>query len=94
MIEPTQNGTESKAGAAIWMSTGNIQDAAAEHTNSSERTPLLPRVDSDEPPKRSQLPIFQILILLAVRLADNITLTSIGPYINQAWFHTFYVVRF
>ena len=77
------------------MSTGNIQDAAADHTNSSEQTPLLlPRVDSDGPLKRSQLPIFQILILLAVRLADNITLTSIGPYINQAWFHTFYVVRF
>ena len=29
-----------------------------DHTNSSEQTPLLPRVDSDEPPKRSRLPTF------------------------------------
>ena len=45
----------------------------------------------DEPTKRSRLPTFQILILLAfllaVRVADDITLTYIGPYINQAWLH-------
>ena len=45
----------------------------------------------DEPTKLSRLPTFQILILLAlllaVRLADDITLTYIGPYINQAWLH-------
>lgn len=36
--------------------------------------------------------MFQILILLAVRLADNITLTSIAPYINQVWLIPYYVV--
>ena len=66
------------------------RNAPTDHiTNSSEQTALLPQVDSDEPPKRSRLPTFQILILIAVRLADNITITSIGPYINQAWFHFF-----
>jgi hypothetical protein len=66
----------------------NIQDAPTDHTNSPEQTPLLPRIDSDELPKRTRLPTFQILILLAVRIADNITLTSIAPYINQAWLHS------
>lgn len=64
-----------------------VAPTPANATNLSEQTPLLPPVDSDAPPKRtpSRLPTFQLLILLAVRLADNITLTSIAPYINQAW---------
>ncbi|KAI9453846.1 MFS general substrate transporter [Lactarius psammicola] len=50
----------------------------------NEHTPLLSQVDSDHaPPKRTRLPTVQILVLLSIRLADNITLTSITPYINQ-----------
>ena len=70
----------------------NIHIERTNDPNSSEQTPLLPRVDSDGPPKRTRLPMFQILILLAVRLADNITLTSIAPYINQVWLIPYYVV--
>jgi len=50
----------------------------------TEQTPLLSQVDSDDvPPKQTRLPTFRVLILLSVRLADNITSTSIMPYINQ-----------
>ncbi|KAH8986533.1 MFS general substrate transporter [Lactarius hatsudake] len=49
----------------------------------SDTTPLLSQGHSDAPPKRNRLPTFQLLILLSIRLADNMTLTSITPYINQ-----------
>ncbi len=60
----------------------NVQDELV-----NEQTTLLSQVDSDAPPKRTRLPTLQILIFLSVRLADNMTLTSITPYINQARFY-------
>ncbi|KAH9046513.1 MFS general substrate transporter [Lactarius hengduanensis] len=49
----------------------------------SGRRHRLSQGHSDAPPKRNRLPTFQLLILLSIRLADNMTLTSITPYINQ-----------
>ncbi|KAH9036970.1 MFS general substrate transporter [Lactarius pseudohatsudake] len=60
----------------------NIHVASAP-ADDSEQTPLLSQGHSDAPPKRNRLPTFQLLILLSIRLADNMTLTSITPYINQ-----------
>ncbi|KAH8989289.1 MFS general substrate transporter [Lactarius akahatsu] len=61
----------------------NIHVASAPADTVSEQTPLLSQGHSDAPPKRNRLPTFQLLILLSIRLADNMTLTSITPYINQ-----------
>ncbi|KAH9164612.1 MFS general substrate transporter [Lactarius sanguifluus] len=61
----------------------NIHVASAPADDVSDTTPLLTQGHSDAPPKRTRLPTFQLLILLSIRLADNMTLTSITPYINQ-----------
>jgi hypothetical protein len=63
----------------------NVQ-VAVDDTD-TEQTPLLPKVDSDAPPKQTRLPTFQILILLSVRLTEIMTSTSIAPYINQVWLY-------
>ncbi|KAH9166546.1 MFS general substrate transporter, partial [Lactarius sanguifluus] len=47
-----------------------------------DETPLLSR-GSHESQKPTPLPIFQILVLISVRLADSIAFNSITPYINQ-----------
>ncbi|KAH9056522.1 MFS general substrate transporter [Lactarius vividus] len=49
----------------------------------SEQTPLLSRVHLDAPSKRNRLPTLQLLISLSIRLADDMTVASITPYINQ-----------
>ncbi|KAH8986526.1 MFS general substrate transporter [Lactarius hatsudake] len=46
-----------------------------------EETTLL--LHRDVPPKRTPLPMFQILVLLSVLLTETITFSSIPPYINQ-----------
>ncbi|KAH9056523.1 MFS general substrate transporter [Lactarius vividus] len=61
----------------------NIHVASAPADTVSEQTPLLSHIHGDAPPKRNRLPTFQILISLAVCLADDMTFASITPYINQ-----------
>ncbi|KAH9056524.1 MFS general substrate transporter [Lactarius vividus] len=61
----------------------HVASAPTDDDTISEQTPLLSQVHADAPPKRNRLPTFQILIFLAIRLADDMTLASIIPYINQ-----------
>ncbi|KAH9046408.1 MFS general substrate transporter [Lactarius deliciosus] len=60
------------------MSTAND---ISESTRDDE-TPLLSR-GSHESQKPTPLPIFQVLVLISVRLADSIAFNSITPYVNQ-----------
>ncbi|KAH9167299.1 MFS general substrate transporter [Lactarius sanguifluus] len=59
----------------------SIANNISESTRDDE-TPLLSR-GSHESQKPTPLPIFQILVLISVRLADSIAFNSITPYINQ-----------
>ncbi|KAH9013716.1 MFS general substrate transporter [Lactarius hengduanensis] len=62
----------------------DVASAAPADDTVSEQTPLLSQVHADAPTKRNRLPTFQLLIFLSIRLADDMTLASITPYINQA----------
>ncbi|KAH9036967.1 MFS general substrate transporter [Lactarius pseudohatsudake] len=61
----------------------DVASAAPADDTVSEQTPLLSQVHADAPTKRNRLPTFQLLIFLSIRLADDMTLASITPYINQ-----------
>ncbi|KAH9013715.1 MFS general substrate transporter [Lactarius hengduanensis] len=60
----------------------DVASAPADDTV-SEQTPLLSQVHADAPTKRNRLPTFQLLIVLSICLADDMTTASITPYINQ-----------